>query len=259
MARRQGETAPPQGSPQQAQPQARERNPEQSTFAQRPTARGPGNPSSVTIGGPTNRPATGTVRAGVPDDGARVAQPRQRYPGPEDQRQAAGVAVPRGSVDPGPRPRPSGDRDRDWDDRDGRRGARVYNYYYYPRASYPYGYGSYGLGYFYYDPYAWYDSYPYYSSYPTYYPNYNGGYYQYRYGYPTGELRLQVRPRHAEVYVDGFYAGRVDDFDGFLQALRIEEGPHTIEIVAPGYQPVTFNVRIIGGRKIDYRADLYRY
>ncbi len=119
------------------------------------------------------------------------------------------------------------------------RATRVYNnYYYYPRDHYPYGYGSYGLGYFFYDPYSLVRpvlpdySYPSYS-YPAYAP---GGVYQYRYGYPTGQIRLQVRPRDAEVYVDGYYAGRVDDFDGYIQSLQIEEGPHTIEIVAPGYE-----------------------
>ncbi len=133
--------------------------------------------------------------------------------------------------------------------------TRAYSHYYsYPRHYYPYGFGSYGLGYFYYDPYAWYDTYPVYS-----YPSYSSsGVYNYPYGYATGEIRLQVRPRHAEVFVDGYYAGRVDDFDGFLQALRIEEGPHTIEIVAPGYRPLVFNVRIIPGRKIEYRGELLR-
>jgi hypothetical protein len=187
-----------------------------------------------------------------------VAQPRQRAPRPEDRQQAAGVAVPRGSVASAPRSGSSG-------------GAivysrpttRVYNntYYYYPRNSYPYGFGSYGLGFFYYDPYSWYDYYdPYPAYYPAYsYPTYGGGIYQSRYGYATGEIRLQVRPRHAEVYVDGYYAGRVDDFDGFIQSLRIEEGPHTIEIVAAGYETLVFNVRIQAGRKIDYRGDLIPY
>jgi hypothetical protein len=198
--------------------------------------------------------SSGVSRSDASNNGQRVAQPRQRFPNPEDQRQASGVAVPRGSVQT---IRPGSDN------RTvilGRPTTRVYNnYYYYPRHSYPYGFGSYGLGYFYYDPYVWYDGYHY-----DYYPSYsypgsysNYGYYQYRYGYPTGELRLQVRPRHAEVYVDGYYAGQVDDFDGFLQSLRIEEGPHTIEIVAPGYETLVFNVRIIAGRKLDYRADLY--
>jgi hypothetical protein len=191
-----------------------------------------------------------TARPGVPDNGQRVAQPRQRVPGPQDQQQA--YAVPRGTAAPPPRPGSLPSADRVYP----RTTTRVYNnYYYYPRQNYPYGYGSYGLGYFYYDPYAWYDSYPVYGSYPA----YSSGIYQYPYGYPTGEIRLQVRPRHAEVYVDGYYAGRVDDFDGFIQALRIEEGPHTIEIVAPGYQPLVFNVRIIAGRKIDYRGSLVPY
>ena len=209
-------------------------------------------PAPVTAGG-------AVVRDAAPDAGQRVAQPRQRFPRPEDRQQASGVAVPRGSVaSPPQRPGSSGGSVI----YGSRPGTRVYynNYYYYPRASYPYGYGSYGLGYFYYDPYAWYDNYYYDPYYPAYsYPSYGGGVYQYRYGYPTGELRLQVRPRHAEVYVDGYYAGRVDDFDGFLQALRIEEGPHTIEIVAPGYETLTFNVRILPGRKIDYRGDLRPY
>lgn len=123
---------------------------------------------------------------------------------------------------------------------------RVYNnYYYYPRRYYPYGYGSFGLGYFYYDPYTWYP-----------YDNYNYRFQGYGYGYPTGEIRLQVRPRQAEVYVDGYYAGQVDEFDGFVQALRLEEGPYTIELVAPGYEPLQFNVRIQPGRKITYRGDM---
>jgi hypothetical protein len=75
----------------------------------------------------------------------------------------------------------------------------------------------------------------------------------------SSALRLRVNPNAADVFIDGAYAGRVDDFDGFLQALRIEEGPHTIEIVAPGYETLTFNVRILPGRKIDYRGDLRPY
>ena len=129
-----------------------------------------------------------------------------------------------------------------------RSSPRIYNNYYaynYPRRYYPYGYGSFGLGYFYYDPYSWYP-----------YDNYNYRFRGYGYGYPTGELRLQVRPRHAEVFVDGYFAGRVDDFDGFVQSLTLEEGPYSIELVAPGYEPLIFNVRIQPGRKITYRGDL---
>jgi hypothetical protein len=58
------------------------------------------------------------------------------------------------------------------------------------------------------------------------------------------------------VFVDGYFAGNVDDFDGFVQSLQLEEGPYTIELVAPGYEPLLFNVRIQPGRKITYRGDL---
>ena len=120
------------------------------------------------------------------------------------------------------------------------------NYYYYPRLYYPYGYGAFGLGYYYYDPYAWY---PGYWSYP-----FTG----YGYGNPTGELRLKVKPKEAEVFVDGYYAGTVNEFDGFAQGLRLEEGPYTIEIRAPGYEPLSINVRIQPGRKINYEGVLQR-
>lgn len=83
-----------------------------------------------------------------------------------------------------------------------------------------------------------------------------GDYGGYGFGYPTGELRLDVSPQQAEVYVDGYYAGQVDDFDGFAQGLRLEEGPYHIEIMADGYEPLAFDVRIQRGRRISYAGDL---
>ena len=102
--------------------------------------------------------------------------------------------------------------------------------------------------------------YPYYSyAYPYGYWSY--GYPRYRYEYgaiygPTGTLRLKVRPRHAQVFVDGYFVGRVDDFDGVFQSLRLEEGPYQIEILADGYEPLVLDVRILLGEKIAYKGDL---
>jgi hypothetical protein len=122
------------------------------------------------------------------------------------------------------------------------------HYYYYPRYAYPYGYGAFGLGYFYYDPYAWA---------PVATIHYDGSAYGYGYGNPTGALRLQVQPRDAEVYVDGYYAGMVDEFDGTYQSLRLEEGEYHIEIVAAGYETIAFDVKIQPGRTINYRGDMF--
>jgi hypothetical protein len=129
---------------------------------------------------------------------------------------------------------------------------RVYNNYYsYPRRYYPYGYGAFGLGYFYYDPYTWYPP----SYYPGYYGGYSGGYYD-PFFYDVGELRLIVSPRSADVYVDGYFAGRVDDYDGIFQALKLEAGAHHIQILAQGHAPLDFDVRIEPNRKITYRGTL---
>ena len=186
----------------------------------------PAPPSSPPAATPRTSSAPPPRAASAPGD-QRTAVPRGTRPAGDDPQ--VGVAVPRPAGRP---PIPPGDLDLDGP------------YYYYPRLYYPYGYGAFGLGYYYYDPYAWY---PGYASYPF------GGY---GYGYPTGEIRLKVKPRDAEVYVDGYYAGTVNDFDGFAQALRLEEGPYTIEIRAPGYESRSVNIRIQPGRKMTYEGDL---
>lgn len=115
---------------------------------------------------------------------------------------------------------------------------------------YPWGWGGLGLGgyYGYYDPWGWgwYDPYP------------PGGYgYGYRDGY-DGALKLKVTPRQAEVFVDGYFAGSVDDYDGVFQQLRLEPGPHRIEVRLDGYEPLSFEVRITPDRTITYKGALER-
>ena len=85
-----------------------------------------------------------------------------------------------------------------------------------------------------------------YYGYPGYYlasPWYGWGPYPYPYpyygyGYIDASVRLEVTPRDAEVYVDGYYAGTVDDFDGTFQRLRVEPGAHDIEIYKDGFRPL---------------------
>ena len=80
-----------------------------------------------------------------------------------------------------------------------------------------------------------------------------GGYAPYGYGYggysgqPYGGLRIDVPQRDAEVYVDGYFVGTVDNFDGASQQANLEAGPHQIEIRSPEFQPIQFSVNIEAG------------
>jgi hypothetical protein len=48
----------------------------------------------------------------------------------------------------------------------------------------------------------------------------------------------------------------VDDFDGVFQALRLTPGPHHLEIIAPGYEVLEFQVGPASRGKITYEGDL---
>ena len=70
----------------------------------------------------------------------------------------------------------------------------------------------------------------------------------------SGFLTLQVRPADAQVFVDGFYAGTVDDFSRSRYAL--ETGPHRLELRAAGYETVTVDVVVRPGQLTTYAREL---
>lgn len=74
-----------------------------------------------------------------------------------------------------------------------------------------------------------------------------------------GGIALEMTPYDADVFVDGTYAGRVEDFDGTTQPLTLTTGVHEIEVQAVGYEPMRVNVEIQPGQIIPYRGDLRPY
>ncbi len=129
---------------------------------------------------------------------------------------------------------------------------RSYGYRTYPRRTYvvPYGYRPYGyrsgwsVDLYFGRPYGYADR-PY-------------GYYSLAPGYVYGSLRIVDAPRNAQVFVDGYYAGVVDEYDGVFQHLNLEPGAHHIEIeVDPGSAPIAFDVRIEPGRTMTFHARDY--
>ncbi len=71
-----------------------------------------------------------------------------------------------------------------------------------------------------------------------------------------GGVALEIGPSDADVFVDGNYAGHVADFDGTTEPLTLVPGTHRIEVQAPGYAPLVFDVTVQPGQVIPYRGDL---
>ena len=73
--------------------------------------------------------------------------------------------------------------------------------------------------------------YPYYGQYPYPYP-----YPYYGYSGNWASARLEIKPRDAQVYVDGYLVGMVDQFDGAFQRLDLPTGEHEVVAYAKGYR-----------------------
>jgi hypothetical protein len=187
-------------------------------------------------------------RGGSGSDTASTGVPDYSRPGRGD-RPIAGYAVPRGNVVPPGRP--GGDYNCCY--------ISPYRWYYNPWA-----FGTFGLGYIY-DPFWW----GYGSGYPYGYGGYGGGYGGYNgygYGYSggggggqddeRGALRIRVKPREAKVRVDGYFVGTVDDFDGNFQKLRLDDGPHKVELLLDGYNSLLFDVMIVDGQTVTYKGKM---
>jgi hypothetical protein len=96
-------------------------------------------------------------------------------------------------------------------------------------------------GYFYdpfFGPYPWWSpgAYPY-----GYFPQYD----------VSADIRVDVKPKEAAVYVDGYYAGVVDDFDGFFQRLTVSPGQHELTIYLEGFR--TAHEQLNLARRAEYK------
>lgn len=140
-------------------------------------------------------------------------------------------------------------------------------YLYYGDCGPMYGFGAFGLGYFYYDPGWWaYGSgwnrcNPYGAS------AWNWGMASPAFGSRGGGwskpvvesgLKLKVKPNFAQVFVDGYFAGQVDEFDGMFQRLPLAAGSHRIEVRADGYETLVFDVHVEPFQTVTHRAELRR-
>jgi hypothetical protein len=189
-------------------------------------------------GGGSTSASSGDRASSGDGDSPRRAVPA--YSRPRGDRPATGVAVERSGLPP-----VGG-------------GNPIYVYSSYPWGFWGPGYG-YGLGYLFYDPwygggYGYGDPYGYGG-----YGGYGAGGYAVSQSYrDTGSLRLKIDPKEAQVYVDGYYVGVVDNFDGVFQKLALDSGGHRVELKADGFQALQFEVLITPGETVTYKGEMKR-
>lgn len=131
----------------------------------------------------------------------------------------------------------------------------------------PYGFWGYNPYYsslyfnpFYYDP--WTGMSPYFGGmllFPGYMYSMGEGYYSVAPAYtgsPLGSIRLHMKPKEAEVYVDGTYYGKVDNYDGRFDHLDLPAGAHLLEIRAEGFQTIQVSLRVLPGTTITYSGEM---
>src|SRR5246127_537659 len=74
----------------------------------------------------------------------------------------------------------------------------------------------------------------------------------------TGELKIAAPPSRAAVFVDGQYAGHVDEFDGAGKAMLLTPGQHRLHIALPGYLPFDTTVDLRPQQKLKIQTDLVK-
>ena len=74
----------------------------------------------------------------------------------------------------------------------------------------------------------------------------------------TGGLSFEITPSDAQLFIDGAMVGTVGQFTPTSQPLGLAAGRHHVEVKAPGYRTMSFDVDIIAGQVIPYQGTLER-
>jgi len=77
-----------------------------------------------------------------------------------------------------------------------------------------------------------------------------------RFSNVTSEIKLDVEPDRAAVFVDGNFAGYVHQFGGVGRAMLVSPGKHEIKIALPGYRDFTTEVNLLPKQKTTIETKL---
>lgn len=74
----------------------------------------------------------------------------------------------------------------------------------------------------------------------------------------TSEIKLEVNPNRAAVFVDGVFVGHVAEFEGMGKALLVTPGKRKVRITLPGYQNFETDIELAVNQKSTIKTDLVK-
>ena len=74
----------------------------------------------------------------------------------------------------------------------------------------------------------------------------------------TAEIKLDVNPNRAAVFVDGVFIGHVAEFGGIGRALLVTPGKRRIIIKLPGYQSFETDIDLVANQKSTLKTELVK-
>lgn len=72
----------------------------------------------------------------------------------------------------------------------------------------------------------------------------------------TSQIKLDVNPDRAAVFLDNAFVGHVSEFSGMGRGMLVIPGEHRIKIELPGYQPFETQVTLRPNQKYTVKTDL---
>ncbi|MGA7401205.1 MAG: PEGA domain-containing protein [Candidatus Sulfotelmatobacter sp.] len=74
----------------------------------------------------------------------------------------------------------------------------------------------------------------------------------------TAEIKLEVNPNRAAVFVDGVFVGHVAEFGGMGRALLVAPGKRKVTVSLPGYQTFETDIDLVANQKSTVKTDLVK-
>jgi hypothetical protein len=74
----------------------------------------------------------------------------------------------------------------------------------------------------------------------------------------TAEVKIEVNPSRAAVFLDGQFIGHVGEFQGAGRGLLVAPGEHRIKVALPGYKTFETDINPLANQKVEVKTELQK-